>query len=270
MSKSSKIKIINNDSKPYSSFNAYTRPQRVESEYRYQGGGKIVNLDPTDDPEKVCEAYRQIAIANQNRRIVKNRQKAELRKREEYLSAHKAAAIADQKRLKDKLRMQSYVTNSPIGMRRAKLLKDLQAGMYKVNPNDRSKSQSAGKDVADLRSKDHDVLTITTAACKIAAGKEYSAWAIDHFKRFKGIIAGSSTPNLEELSLLLKPFFEQGYFVTMDNIDNDREFASLAIGELRVTYDMSICVAINRRVEATARGWIMPCQANGLINNECP
>ena len=81
LTNSTKATIAKIDNGAYHSFNAYVRPKRVKSEYRLNPNARVINLDPTNNPDEVCNAYRAIQIESQLKRIAKNEQRLAERRR---------------------------------------------------------------------------------------------------------------------------------------------------------------------------------------------
>ena len=267
----SKAKIINSDDLSYHSFNAYRRPKKIEnSEYSTGGQIRVINLDPTNDPDKVCEAYRQIAIAAQNKRIVKNRQKFKEENEKALLAVEKSRLAAEKRAAKNAAAQAKKFSLSAMGVRRKELIEGFSAGKFKVSPiSDKSARAKVGKDIAALRTEGYDIVAITTLVSNRDGNtKEVGIYSLNNFTSYPSYIPGSNVKKAAELADILQPYFEKGLLISVGNVLSAPQLVSEAISHLRTVKGLPVCLVRNRRVESQGRGWILPSKANNLVGNE--
>lgn len=262
--------IIKSDNKPYASFNAYLRPKRSNTSYRKPENVKIVNLDPTDDPSKVCEAYRQIRIRAQYRRIAKNEARLAEKRRLAEAQAAKAAAKEAQ-RLENKKKgiaksVQSKRESSK-GIRarnRQKAISDALIAGAAINLKTTTlKRCQIEKEVAKLRSFGHDIVSITSAGGQRASGLSVSIYAIDAFKRPNENLNDNYAISQADVEKIIIKALQQGLIIKTCDIRSAPTTIRKAIAQLRLN-NWPICVVKNRSMDVDTRGWILPCEANGL------
>ena len=260
--------INNNNNKAYHSFNSYTRPKRVTSNrYSKPTGVKIVNLDPTDDPDKVCEAYRQIKIADQNRRIQKNKARLAEKRRLAVIEAEKEKQVAIRKRevrmAWEAKRDRESDASIRARARRELILKLLLAGKPVSASIIGSKDNLICKDVGYFRSFGHDIVAINAAGSRSLDKNTVCMWSIDNFKRPKKPFNDTYLARRHEAREVLEKSLLEGYLINTKDFMAASHTIRTLISDLRKE-GWSICTVKNSEIDDVARGWILPTKSNGL------
>lgn len=261
------ITNIKSDDAPYKSFNAYTRPVRVHrsTSANHSGGVRIINLDPTDDASQVCEAYRQIGIKAQLRRI-KNNELALAKKREQAAAEAKQAAIDKEKKdAANALGRSQHKLVAQTAARRKNLLALLQAGHHAVPYPTSSGRVLANKDICVIRQGGHDIAAIASGSSSLEKSKSVSLWAFDTFKR-PSVPYVNPFLDRKDIRAKFEALLLEGYLVESDYFSGGQECASALrkiIAAMRKE-GIAVCTVKNVDIEHASRGWIVPCAGNGL------
>lgn len=224
-----------------------------------------INLDPTNDPEKVCEAYRQIAIKSKLKASLSHKRHFDAQREENKIVVAKSKAKSISIKQTKAIRYQNNILTHNATKRRTDIRNRLIAGGYKSNPEKANECKTAREDIEVLRADGLDIVAINTSGSSVTADKAVSIWAIDNLKRVKGIISGTNTTNYAAIVLLLRPIFEEGYLISLSNSDGSKFSVTQAITLMRKA-GMPICSVKNSRRETVLRGWVLPSVANGLAS----
>ena len=223
-----------------------------------------INLDPTNDPEKVCEAYRQIAIASKLASSLSHKRYFdEQGKNKKTFAASSKARLISEKTTKE-LRYQNNALAKKAIARRADLHQFFVSGGVKVNPIKRTERNIIRDDVNLLRTGGLDIVSITTSSSDLTDGDALSIWAIDKLKRIDGKVEGTNTKDSAAMVAILKPYFEAGCLFSMTNSLGSRYLIAAAITTMRKA-GMTICSVKNAHKESVLRGWVLPTASNQLI-----
>lgn len=270
-----KAVVVKIDNATPSSFYGYTQPKRVRNnQHRKLDVVKIVNLDPTDDPDQVCEAYRQIKIRDQNRRIRKNKAYLAEQRRLAAISAEKdemlAAKQAEEKARRSKLRSEGLKDTAR--MIKAKACCDLMLSRLitgrAISPKTIGASATViSKEVSNIRGRGHDVVSVNSSGSRLSADLKTSLWCIDKFKRLNQPLNDTYTSDKKIVRALLEDGFSKGYLITTADVLAARSNVINTIGEMRGD-GWVICTVKNNDVDERPRGWVMPCVANGLVRKQ--
>lgn len=209
---------------------------------------RIINLDPTDDPDKVCEAYRQIDIKRQLARAKRHEARLAEKRRKAIAKAEaeaKEKLLAERKLAKEK-KVSSAVPQVVID-RRKQIEKRLLAG-------ERVYLQGSAKDLIKL-STDMAALTksginavLISMQSKVSADKPTPFWMIDNFKRLDKAIKTKDD---------LKSALLTGFLVGVSDVDISTPMTNKWISEIKAD-GVQVCIAKNRRVCSKMRGWVVP------------
>lgn len=276
---SKKATIIKEDNKPYSSFNAYQRPKRKHTSYHKPKNVRVINLDPTNDPDQVCEAYRQIRIKEQYKRIAKNEARLAEKRRIAQEKAAKAAAREAQRQ--ENIRMGNAMAvkkrresskSVAVRQRQAFISKTLKAGkpmsvkISEIKSGDLKiavKGFNIKNEVEKLRIHGHDIVSIVSAGRDPDGAMSVSLFVIDDFERPTERINEIYAISQADVKKIIIEALQKGFVLTADDIRASVTAVKKAIHQLRVE-GWPICTIKNRATDDQARGWILPCEANGL------
>lgn len=274
-----KATIIKDDNKPYSSFNAYQRPKRKHASYHNPKNVKVVNLDPTDDPDQVCEAYRQIKIKDQQKRIAKNKARLAEKRRLAEIAAEKAAVKEAKRQERRKMGIASGVKKRgesrksvAARQRQALISKILKAGKpisLKASEIISGNQKSAVKDfnikneVERLRARGHDIVSIVSTGRQCNRAISISLFVIDDFERPTEHINEVYAISQADIKEVVIEALQKGLVLNTDDVRASATAVRKAVYQLRLE-GWPICIIKNRITDDQARGWILPCEANGL------
>lgn len=269
LTNSKKATVIKIDNNPYHSFNAYVRPKRVNSDYRRHPNARVINLDPTNNPDEVCNAYRDIQIEAQLKRIAKNEKRLAERRRIAEFAAADAKIRAEQAALKRAAAQKAYRENSALAKRRNAILARMNDGEFLLAPESASLRNAAILDAAVIRqSHKVDLVSITSVGVPFeATGAPLSLWGIDNFKRPpKRLYSAKPITSRNELKRMLLGALNQGYIVQI--IDVNAAITSIrgAVSALRKE-GVVVCTVRNPSKDVQARGWIIPSALNGVTSD---
>ena len=264
LTNSKKATVIKIDNNPYHSFNAYVRPKRVNSDYRRHSNARVINLDPTNNPDEVCNAYRDIQIEAQLKRIAKNEKRlAERRRIAEFAAADakiRAERAATQK---------AYRENSALAKRRNAILARMNDGEFLLAPESGSLRSAASHDVAFIRyDRKVDLVSITSVGVPFEdTGAPLSLWGIDNFKRPpKRLYSAKPITSRSELKRMLLGALNQGYIVQIKDVNAAITSIRGAVSALRKE-GVVVCTVRNPSKDVHARGWIIPSALNGVTSD---
>ena len=264
LTNSKKATVIKIDNNPYHSFNAYVRPKRVNSDYRRHSNARVINLDPTNNPDEVCNAYRDIQIEAQLKRIAKNEKRlAERRRIAEFAAADakiRAERAATQK---------AYRENSALAKRRNAILARMNDGEFLLAPESGSLRSAATHDVAFIRyDRKVDLVSITSVGVPFEdTGAPLSLWGIDNFKRPpKRLYSAKPITSRSELKRMLLGALNQGYIVQIKDVNAAITSIRGAVSALRKE-GVVVCTVRNPSKDVHARGWIIPSALNGVTSD---
>ena len=262
--------VIKADNKPYHSFNAYTRPKRTNSQCRRYAGVRVINLDPTDDPDEVCNAYRDILIKAKLRRIAKNEKRLAERRRIAEFAAADAKMRAEQAALKRAATQKAYRENSAMAKRRNAILARMNDGEFLLAPEPASMRAAAIADAAAIRKdrKKLDLVSITSVGVPFKdTGTPLSLWGIDNFKRPpKRLYSANPITSRGELKRVMLDTLNQGYVVRIEDINAATTSIKGAVSALRKE-GILVCTVRNPNKDVQARGWIIPSALNGVTSD---
>lgn len=269
LTNSKKATVIKIDNNPYRSFNAYVRPKRVNSDYRRHPNARVINLDPTNNPDEVCNAYRDIQIEAQLKRIAKNEKRLAERRRIAEFAAADAKIRAEQAALKRAATQKAYRENSALTKRRNAILARMNDGEFLLAPESASLRNAAILDAAVIRqSHKVDLVSITSVGVPFEdTGAPLSLWGIDNFKRPpKSLYSAKPIASRNELKRMLLGALNQGYIVQI--IDVNAAITSIrgAVSALRKE-GVVVCTVRNPSKDIQARGWIIPSALNGVTSD---
>lgn len=219
-----------------------------------------INLDPTDDPDQVCEAYRQIAIKSKLKSSMSHKRYFERQR-----AAEKSLVVKSEAKKIKAVRQQNNSLAKGAIARRTALRSSLIAGGYKVTPETVRERNTARADISILRAEGLDIVSIATGGNWLVGTINVSMWAIDHLKRIDGQISGTNTADIDALVAILKPYFLAGYLFTMGNTKSSFCSVTTAISVMRKD-SLPICSIKNIQKESVLRGWALPSIANGLAS----
>lgn len=270
LTNSKKAVIVKVDTGSYHSFNAYTRPKRTNTDYRRHAGARVINLDPTDDPNEVCNAYREIQIKAQLKRIAKNEQRLAERRRIAEFAAADAKIRAEQAALKRAATQKAYRENSAMVKRRNAILARMNDGEFLLAPESGSLRSAATHDVAFIR-HDHKVSLVSITSVGVnyeATGAPLSLWGIDNFKRPpKHLYSAKPIARRDELKRVMLDTLNQGYVVQIEDINAATTSIKGVVSALRKE-GVLVCTVRNPDMDVQTRGWIIPSALNGLTENK--
>ena len=259
LTNSKKATVIKIDNNPYRSFNAYVRPKRVNSDYRRHPNARVINLDPTNNPDEVCNAYRAIQIEAQLKRIAKNEKRLAERRRIAEFAAADAKIRAEQAALE----------NSALAKRRDAILARMNDGEFLLAPESGSLRSAASHDVAFIRyDRKVDLVSITSVGVPFEdTGAPLSLWGIDNFKRPpKSLYSAKPIASRNELKRMLLGALNQGYIVQIKDVNAAITSIRGAVSALRKE-GVVVCTVRNPSKDVQARGWIIPSALNGVTSD---
>lgn len=263
-----KASIAKIDNQSYHSFFAYTRPKRVESDYRRSAQAKVINLDPTDNPDEVCNAYRQIRIKQQLKRIAKNEARmAEKRAKAEAEAAKAEAKIEERARARAAAQLK-WQMNSTSTKRREMMVEKMEAGQYLVAPTQTSARNATSLDICTIRQMTgKDVVSVTSVGITDPTGVILlSVWGMDTFKRTKGKYKAAVITKQQPLKDLLLEILSNGYLLTYDDVSAGNSTIKRAIASIRKDGHV-VCIVKNIGIDTEPRGWVIPSEKNGLVES---
>ena len=262
LTNSKKATVIKIDNNPYHSFNAYVRPKRVNSDYRRHPNARVINLDPTNNPDEVCNAYRAIQIEAQLKRIAKNEKRLAERRRIAEFAAADAKIRAEQAALK------RAATQSALAKRRDAILARMNDGEFLLAPESGSLRSAASHDVAFIRyDRKVDLVSITSVGVPFEeTGALVVLWGIDNFKRPpKSLYSAKPIASRNELKRMLLGALNQGYIVQIKDVNAAITSIRGAVSALRKE-GIVVCTVRNPDMDVQARGWIIPSALNGVTS----
>lgn len=269
LTNSKKATVIKIDNNPYHSFNAYVRPKRVNSDYRRHSNARVINLDPTNNPDEVCNAYRDIQIEAQLKRIAKNEKRLAERRRIAEYEAATSKSRAELAAIRRAAVQKAYRENSALTKRRNTILARMNDGECLLAPESASLRNAAILDAAIIR-KEHkvDLVSITSAGViKTDGGMTISMWGIDNFKRPpKSLYSSAPITSRVQLRRIMLAALNQGYVVQIKDINAAISSIRGVVSALRKE-GVVVCTVRNPDVDVQARGWIIPSALNGLTEN---
>ena len=269
LTNSKKATVIKIDNNPYRSFNAYVRPKRVNSDYRRHPNARVINLDPTNNPDEVCNAYRDIQIEAQLKRIAKNEKRLAERRRIAEFAAADAKIRAEQAALKRAATQKAYRENSASAKRRDAILARMNDGKFLLAPESGSLRSAASHDVAFIRyNRKVDLVSITSVGVPFEdTGAPLSLWGIDNFKRPpKSLYSAKPIASRNELKRMLLGALNQGYIVQIKDVNAVITSIRGAVSALRKE-GVVVCTVRNPNKDVQARGWIIPSALNGVTSD---
>ena len=269
LTNSKKAVIVKVDTGSYHSFNAYVRPKRVNSDYRRHPNARVINLDPTNNPDEVCNAYRDIQIEAQLKRIAKNEKRLAERRRIAEFAAADAKIRAEQAALKRAATLNAYRENSALTKRRNAILARMNDGEFLLAPESGSLRSAASHDVAFIRyDRKVDLVSITSVGVPFeATGAPLSLWGIDNFKRTpKSLYSANPISSRNELKRMLLGALNQGYIVQIKDVNAAIASIRGAVSALRKE-GVVVCTVRNPNKDVQARGWIIPSALNGVTSD---
>ena len=264
LTNSKKATVIKIDNNPYRSFNAYVRPKRVNSDYRRHPNARVINLDPTNNPDEVCNAYRDIQIEAQLKRIAKNEKRLAERRRIAEFAAADAKIRAEQAATQ-----KAYRENSALAKRRNAILARMNDGEFLLAPESGSLRSAASHDVAFIRyDRKVDLVSITSVGVPFEdTGAPLSLWGIDNFKRPpKSLYSAKPIASRNELKRMLLGALNQGYIVQIKDVNAAISSIRGAVSALRKE-GVVVCTVRNPSKDVQARGWIIPSALNGVTSD---
>ena len=270
LTNSKKATVIKIDNNPYRSFNAYVRPKRVNSDYRRHPNARVINLDPTNNPDEVCNAYRNIQIEAQLKRIAKNEKRLAERRRIAEFAAADAKIRAEQAALKRAATQKAYRENSALAKRRNAILARMNDGEFLLAPELGSLRSAASHDVAFIRyDRKVDLVSITSVGVPFEdTGAPLSLWGIDNFKRPpKRLYSAKPITSRSELKRMLLGALNQGYIVQIKDVNTAITSIRGAVSALRKE-GVVVCTVRNPDMDVQARGWVIPSALNGFTKNK--
>ena len=262
----SKAKIVKIDNNPYHSFNAYKRPARVKSAYRLNPNARVINLDPTDDPNEVCNAYRQVAIKSQLATTMKHKRRFAEERAAAQLMKEQAESMAKIKAVKRAAAQLAYRQNSSSVVRRKEIVSRLENKGFLLFSEQVSSRNNTSLDICTIRqTQGIDIVTITSAGVLRSDGTmAVSAWGIDNFKRpSKSRYNKSQIAIRSELKDLILSLLSEGYLVQASDINAALSSIRGVIAALRKD-GIIVCTVRNAETDPSARGWIVPSDKNGM------
>ena len=270
LTNSKKAVIVKVDTGSYHSFNAYVRPKRVNSDYRRHPNARVINLDPTNNPDEVCNAYRAMQIEAQLKRIAKNEKRLAERRRIAEFAAADAKIRAEQAALKRAATQKAYRENSALTKRRNAILARMNDGEFLLAPESASLRNAASHDVAFIR-YDRKVSLVSVTSVNVsyeATGAPLSLWGIDNFKRLpKHPYSEKPITSRNELMRIMLDMLNQGYFVQVEDINAAITSIRGAVSALRKE-GVVVCTVRNPDMDVQALGWIIPSALNGFTKNK--
>lgn len=207
---------------------------------------RIINLDPTDDPDKVCEAYRQIDIKRQIARAKRHEARlAEKRRKATAKAAAKEKLLAERKLAKEK--KVSLAVPQVVIDRRKQIEKRLLAGERVYLDGSAKDLIKLSTDMAALTKSGINAVLISMQS-KVSADKPTPFWMIDNFERLDKAIKTKDD---------LKNALLTGFLVGVSDVDMSTPMTNKWIAEMKAD-GIQVCVAKNRRVCSKMRGWVVP------------
>ena len=264
LTNSKKAVIVKVDTGSYHSFNAYVRPKRVNSDYRRHPNARVINLDPTNNPDEVCNAYRNIQIEAQLKRIAKNEKRLAERRRIAEFAAADAKIRAEQAATQ-----KAYRENSALAKRRNAILARMNDGEFLLAPELGSLRSAASHDVAFIRyDRKVDLVSITSVGVPFEdTGAPLSLWGIDNFKRPpKSLYSAKPIASRNELKRMLLGALNQGYIVQIKDVNAAITSIRGAVSALRKE-GVVVCTVRNPDMDVQARGWVIPSALNGVTSD---
>lgn len=262
----SKAKIVKIDNNPYHSFNAYKRPIKVKSAYRLNPNARVINLDPTNDPSEVCNAYRQVAIKSQLATTMKHKRRFAEERAAAQLMKEQAESMAKIKAIKRAAAQLAYRQNSSSVGRRKDIVSRLENKGFLLFSEQVSSRNNTSLDICTIRqTQGIDIVTITSAGVLRSDGTmAVSAWGIDNFKRpAKELYNKTPITHKNELTPFILSLLSEGYLVKSSNINATLSLIKTVIAALRKD-GIIVCTVRNSETDASARGWIVPSDKNGM------
>ena len=262
----SKAKIVKIDNNPYHSFNAYKRPARVKSAYRINPNARVINLDPTDDPNEVCNAYRQIAIKSQLATAMKHKRRFAEERAAAQLMKEQAESMAKIKAVKRAAAQLAYRQNSSSTNRRKEIVSRLENKGFLLFSEQVSSRNNTSLDICTIRqTQGIDIVTITSAGVLRGDGTmAVSAWGIDNFKRpAKALYNETPITHKNELTPFILSLLSAGYLIQASDINATLSLIKTVIAALRKD-GIIVCTVRNSETDSQARGWIVPSDKNGM------
>lgn len=271
-----KATVVKVDNNAYHSFNAYTRPKRVNSDYRRHPNARVINLDPTNDPDEICNAYRDIQIKAQLKRIAKNEQRLAERRRIAEYEAAAAKSRAELAAIRKAANQRVYRLNSALTKRRDATLARMKKGGFLLAPESASMRNAAILDIAVIRQNHKaghqgkiDLVSITSVSVNYEeTNTPLSIWGIDDFKRPpKRLYSVEPITRREELKCAILDALNKGYVVQIKDINAAITSIRGAVSALRKEGVM-VCTVRNPDVDTQARGWVIPSALNGITSDK--
>lgn len=262
----SKAKIVKIDNNSYHSFNAYKRPTKVKSDYRLNPNAKVINLDPTNDPSEVCNAYRQIAIKSQLANTIKHNLRFAEERAAVKLMKEQAESTAKIKAMKRAAAQLAYRQNSSSTSRRQAIVSRLNDAGFLLFSNQINSRNNTSLDICTIRqTQGIDIVTITSAGVLKSDGTmAVSAWGIDKFKRpKKELYSEMPIVNKDDLKVLVLSLLSEGYLVKSSDFNATTRLVKTTIAALRKD-GVIVCTVRNSETDEYARGWIVPSDKNGM------
>ena len=266
MSHTKLAKIVKIDNGSYKSFNAYNgkafksnyepNPKKTSTKVNY------VNLDPTDNPDEVCEAYRQVSIAAQERRAARLKIHLEKMAAEREAQAELEKIRSEKRSQAQLLRFNSQPEIIQREKRRKMIADALNSGLVVNALTTKLDVKLLGFDIKALRVGGLDVVT---CLARNPDGKGESPgyiYSLDKFKRTDEVIGGELSLFRNRLMELLK----DGYLIRKENICPSISTASFknTLMVFRRSHDMLLCSVKNTVLEKYSRGFVL-CNDSGLL-----
>lgn len=262
----SKAKIVKIDNNPYHSFNAYKRPARVKSAYRLNPNARVINLDPTDDPNEVCNAYRQVAIKSQLATAMKHKRRFAEEHAAAQLMKEQAESMAKIKAMKRAAAQLAYRQKSSSAVRRKEIVARMENKGFLLFSDQVSSRNSTSLDICTIRQTEGiDIVTITSVGVLKSDGKiAVSAWGIDNFKRpAKALYSEKQMTKRHDLKVFISSLLSAGYLIQANHINATARLLRTAIADLRKE-GVIVCTVRNSETDEHARGWLVPSEQNGM------
>lgn len=264
-----KAKIVKIDNNPYHSFNAYKRPVKVESDYRLNANARVINLDPTDDPNEVCNAYRQIAIKSQLATAIKHKRRFAEERAAAKLMAEQAESMAKIKAMKRAAAQLAYRQNSSSAARRKEIVSRMEKAGFLLVSEQVSSRTSTSLDICTIRqTQGIDIVTITSVGVLKSDGKiAVSAWGIDNFSRpAKALYSKKQITKRHDLKVFISSLLSAGHLIQTNHINATARLVKTAISDLRKE-GVIVCTVRNAETDEHARGWLVPSEKNGMTED---
>ena len=268
MTNTTKAVIAKIDNNSYHSFFAYTRPVRNNSDYYRNSQARIVNLDPTDNPDEVCNAYRQIRINQQLKRIAKNEKRMEEKRAKAEQQAARAEAKAEEQARARVAAQNKWHMNSTATKRREMMVENMEAGRYLEAPKQTSARNATSLDICTIRQMTgKDIVSVTSVGMTDRTGAILvSVWGLDTFERPKGQYKNVVITKQRPLKDLLLEALSEGYLLTYSDITAGGSTIKRAIASIRKDGHL-VCIVKNIGIDTQPRGWVIPSEKNKLIES---